>query len=128
MSKTYQNFDRFQDGATAFLERPGGLRGALGGKTRGVKNAKDLRKLMFGDFFLHFLPRLRPKRQGNENKTKNIRQLGLGHHRSPIQHAVLPSPSVRAADLIAQRAVRKAGPKSSLNKLNMEKPKVNIEN
>ena len=29
--------------------------------------------------------------------------------------------------LIAQRAVRKAGPKSSLNKLNREKPKVNIE-
>ena len=33
---------------------PGGLRGALGGKTRGVKNAKDERNLMFGDFFLHF--------------------------------------------------------------------------
>ena len=29
--------------------------------------------------------------------------------------------------LIVQRAVRKAGPKSSLNKLNREKPKVNIE-
>ena len=38
------------------------------------------------------------------------------------------APTLRvAADLIAQRAVRKAGPKSSLNKLNREKPKVNIE-
>ena len=33
---------------------PGGLRWALGGKIRGVKHTKIFRKLMFGDFFLHF--------------------------------------------------------------------------
>ena len=43
-----------EGGFPRFRGWPGGLRGALGGKTRGVKNAKDERNLMFGDFFLHF--------------------------------------------------------------------------
>ena len=44
----------YQEGFARFRGWPGGLRGALGGKTRGVKNASDERKLMFGDFFFNF--------------------------------------------------------------------------
>ena len=44
----------FKRGFPRFGGWPGGLRGALGGKTRGVKNANDERKLVFGDFFLNF--------------------------------------------------------------------------
>ena len=91
---------------------PGGLRGALGGKTRGVKNAKDERNLMFGDFFLHFWPQLVQLWQGNDKKpismTKFFGDDGSGTVNSTVWHAVLHSPSGRAADLIAQRAVRRA--------------------
>ena len=50
----------FKRAIVRFWGWPGGVRGALGGKTRGVKNAKDSLNLIFGDFFLHFWPRLRP--------------------------------------------------------------------
>ena len=41
-------------GFVRFWGWPGGLRWALGGKTRGVKNADDERMLMLCDFFSHF--------------------------------------------------------------------------
>ena len=53
---------------------PGGLRGALGGKTRGVKNANDERKLMFGDFFFNFWPQL-VFRRPNEDKEMKVRRV-----------------------------------------------------
>ena len=45
-------------GIGRFGEWPGGLRGALGGKTRGVKNANDEMILRFRDFWRHFWPQL----------------------------------------------------------------------
>ena len=49
---------------------PGGLRWALGGKTRGVKNANGERKLMFGDFFLNFWPQLALRRPNEDKEMK----------------------------------------------------------
>ena len=49
---------------------PGGLRGALGGNTRGVQNANGERKFMFGDFFFNFWPQLAPRRPNKEKETK----------------------------------------------------------
>ena len=84
---------------------PGGLRGSLGGKIRGVINANDGKNLMFGDFFLHFWPQLVQLGQENEKKaiiiTKIFGKYGLGTVNSPVRHAAIPSASLRAADLIA---------------------------
>ena len=52
---------------------PGGLRWALGGKTRGVKKANDERKLMFGDFFFKFWLQLALRRP-NKDKEMEKRQ------------------------------------------------------
>ena len=52
----------FKKAFVHFWGWPGGLRWALGGKTRGVKNASDFRKLMFGDFFFNFWPQLALRR------------------------------------------------------------------
>ena len=52
--KMIKIFIDFKRAIVGFGGWPGGLRWALGGKTRGVKNAQDLYKLMFGDFFLNF--------------------------------------------------------------------------
>ena len=57
-------------GFTRFGGWPGGLRGALGGKTRGVKNANDERILMFGDFFLNFWPQLALRRPNEDKEMK----------------------------------------------------------
>ena len=69
---------------------------------------KTAPKLKFGDFFLNFWLQRPTEDKEIENKTQNIRQLGLSDDLLTVQHAVRPSPSVRAADLIAQRAVRRA--------------------
>ena len=45
----------FKRAIVGFWGWPGGLRWPLGGKTRGVRNAQDLCKFMFCDFFLNFL-------------------------------------------------------------------------
>ena len=70
---------------------------------------KTAEQVNFGDLSLHIWLHRASEEQADENQTQNIRQLGHSDLWCKIQHAVFPSPSVRAADLIAQRAVRRAG-------------------
>ena len=79
MSKNDRNFDRFQDGPSDPFGGPDGLRWALGGKTRGVRNAQDCSKIEFGDFFFLNFWLQRPNEDTEiENKTKVSGNLGLG--------------------------------------------------
>ena len=61
---------------------------------------KTALKLKFGDFFLNFWPHWPTEDKEIENKTQNIRQLGLSDDLLTVRHAVSPSPSVRAADCL----------------------------
>ena len=77
MSKNDENFDRKKDGPSDPFGGPGGLRWALGGKTKGGGEMhKTAAKLKFGDFFLNFWLQRPNEDKEIENKTKNVRQLG----------------------------------------------------
>ena len=57
------------------------------------------------------------RKTNDDQEIKNLQKF-FGNYastsfHSTVRHAVAPSPSVRAADLIAQRAVRRAGLESA---------------
>ena len=54
---------------------------------------KTAAKLMFGDFFLNFWLRRPNEDKEFENKTTNLRQLGLGHAHLPYPTRRSPLPS-----------------------------------
>ena len=61
----------FRGAFMRFWGWPGGLRGALGGKTRGVINANDDRILMFSEFFPNFWPQLGLRKTYHDQAIRN---------------------------------------------------------